>query len=211
MDSKSTPTENSAQNPEGNIWLTWLEEHGDYLLRLALARVHDRDTAEDLVQETLVAAVRNAATHEGRSSVRAWLGGILRHKILDHFREVARTMTATDLQAQMDPDGEFEDHFFESFGHWKNPRPKRWQLRPDEMAQEQDFLRVLRECLTKLPGLMSQVFILRDMDEVDSQEVCETLGISEANLYTTLHRARFRLRRCIEVNWFNKSTDGGPA
>lgn len=190
-------------------WIEWLEEHGDYLLRLALARVHDRDTAEDLVQDTLVAAVRNAASHEGRSTVRAWLGGILRHKILDHFREVTRTMTATDLESQMDPDGEFENHFFESMGFWKFPRPKRWQLRPDELAEEQDFLRVLKDCVSKLPGLMSKVFVLRDMDEVDSTEVCETLGISEANLYTTLHRARFRLRRCLEVHWFNKSTEGG--
>jgi RNA polymerase sigma-70 factor (ECF subfamily) len=209
--SESTPPLEPTAGSEASPWLVWLEEHGDYLLRLALARVHDRDTAEDLVQDTLVAAVRNASSHEGRSSVRGWLAGILRHKVLDHFREVTRTMTATDLEAQMDPSGEFEDHFFESFGHWKNPRPRRWQLRPDEVAEEQDFLRVLRECLTKLPGLMSQVFILRDMDEVDSDEVCKTLGISEANLYTTLHRARFRLRRCIEVNWFNRTPEGGSA
>jgi RNA polymerase sigma-70 factor (ECF subfamily) len=206
---ESSPDPLSEQKDRESLWTSWLEDHGDYLLRLALARVGDRDTAEDIVQDTLVAAVRNAATHEGRSSIRAWLAGILRHKVLDHYRESARTMTATDYQAQTDPNGDFENNFFESMGYWKSPRPGRWSLRPDELAQESDFLRILNDCVQKLPKLMGQVFIMRDMDEIDSVQVCLTLGISEANLYTTLHRARFRLRRCIEVNWFRKSPSGG--
>src|SRR5262245_48628437 len=82
----------------------WLEHHGDYLYRYALTRVRERSVAEDLLQETLLAAMGGFQEHEGRSSERTWLVGIMRHKIVDHFRRLART-----AEFQLSSDEGFDD------------------------------------------------------------------------------------------------------
>lgn len=180
----------------------WVDEYGDYLFRFALARVRNRDAAEDLVQDTLVAAIRARTHFEGASALRTWLVGILKHKILDYFRAQSRTVLAGDLTAIGDEDRTVES-FFDRAGRWRNP-PGAWNASPDRVVEQKEFRRVLDSCLSKLPESMSRLFVLRDVEGVASETICETLGISPANLYTTLHRARFRLRRCLEENWFEK-------
>ena len=198
----------AAANPD-----TWLDEHGDFLLRFTLARVRDRDVAEDLVQETFVAAMRARERFAGGSALRTWLVGILKHKILDHFRAKARTVLADDLVSQNADGSDPDEGFFNRVGHWKNvlsPRP--WAPAPDEAVERNQFRRILDQCISKLPDQMGRLFVLREIEEMESEEVCEILGITPSNLYTTLHRARFRLRRCLELNWFGEGRglpDGG--
>src|SRR5436190_9437225 len=76
----------------------WVDEHGDCLYRYALLRVRKPEIAEDLVQETLLVAVRTHARFAGRSTERSWLCGILKNKICDHFRKLGRETTFTDLE-----------------------------------------------------------------------------------------------------------------
>jgi RNA polymerase sigma-70 factor (ECF subfamily) len=183
-------------NPE-----RWVEEHGDPLFRYALVRVRRREVAEDLVQETLLSAIRSREKFAGQSSERSWLFGILKHKISDYFRTLGRETSFTDLES-------FADEFSEKFvpeGYWVHVKgPKEWKPETDEVMHRTEFWQTMRACLDKLPKRIANVFMLREMEDVESKEICSMLSISESNLWVMLHRARMALRECLEINWFNR-------
>jgi RNA polymerase sigma-70 factor, ECF subfamily len=183
-------------NPE-----RWVDEHGDPLFRYALVRVRRREVAEDLVQETLLSAMRSREKFAGQSSERSWLFGILKHKISDYFRELGRETSFTDLESLAD---EFSEKFVPE-GYWVHVKgPKEWKPGPDEVMHRAEFWQTMRNCLDKLPERIANVFMLREMEELESREICSMLSISEGNLWVMLHRARMALRECLEINWFNR-------
>jgi RNA polymerase sigma-70 factor (ECF subfamily) len=178
---------------------TWLDEHGDVLYRYALARVRKPEVAQDLVQETLLAAMRSHEKFTGQSSVRSWLCGILKHKLCDYFRKKGRETSFTDLEFLAD---ECADRFVPE-GYWVHMNgPREWKQEPEEVMHSDEFWQTMRECLGKLPERIATVFMMREMDEVESKEICATLSISESNLWVMLHRARMALRDCLATNWF---------
>ena len=184
----------------------WVDEHGDYLFRYALIRLRDEGRAEDAVQETLLAALQHLDSYSGRSTERTWLTGILKHKIIDQIRkackEVSFDHSDTDL-SEFDPLFERDDEWK---GHWSDTlSPRVWQRSPEEAVQQTEFFGVLQNCIGKLPERVAHVFTLREMDELDTDEICTMLGLSSSNFWVMMHRARMSLRRCIEVNWFMKT------
>lgn len=177
----------------------WVDEHGDCLYRYALTRVRKEEIAEDLVQETLLVAVRTHERFGGRSSERSWLVGILKNKICDHFRKLGRETNFTDLEFFSDEHGDK----FDGENYWIHERgPADWKPEGEEAMKRAEFWQTLQGCLAKMPERVAQVFMLREMDDMPSKEVCATLNISEANLWVMLHRARMALRECLEVNFF---------
>lgn len=175
----------------------WLDEHGTALYRYALLRLRDPDKAEEAVQETLLAALQAYATYSGGSSLRTWLIGILKHKILDQFRREAREQTL------IDPDQPLPDELFNARDHW-SPRLPDWG-NPEAALQDSQFWRVLRECLDRLPARLARLFIMREMLEDETKNICQELTISPTNLWTMLYRARMRLRQCLDRNWVGES------
>jgi RNA polymerase sigma-70 factor (TIGR02943 family) len=157
--------------------------------------------AEDLIQETLLSAMRSREKFAGQSSERSWLFGILKHKINDYFRELGRETSFTDLESLAD---EFSEKFVPE-GYWVHVKgPKEWKPEADEVLHRAEFWQTMRNCLDKLPERIANVFMLREMEEVESKEICSMLSISEGNLWVMLHRARMALRECLEINWFNR-------
>lgn len=190
----ASPLPTSPTDPE-----RWVDEHGDCLYRYALTRVRREEIAEDLVQETLLVAVRTQERFAGRSSERSWLVGILKNKICDHFRKLGRETNFTDLEFFSD---EHSDRF-DSENYWHHDRgPSDWKPEGEEAMKRAEFWQTMEGCLGKLPDRVAQVFMMREMDELPSKEVCETLNITEANLWVMLHRARMALRQCLEINFF---------
>lgn len=180
----------------------WVDEHGDCLYRYALARVRAPEHAEDLVQETLLVAVRSQDRYSGRASERSWLVGILKHKIVDHFRNLGRETTFTDLEFLKD---ECSPKFIEG-GWWNHDRgPREWRPTADQAMQNAEFWQTFEACLGKLPTRVAAVFSLREMEDTSSKDVCQLLNISESNLWVMLHRARMALRECLEVRWFDRT------
>jgi RNA polymerase sigma-70 factor (TIGR02943 family) len=183
----------------------WVGLHGDYLFRYALMRLRDPARAEDAVQETFLAALKGGKSFTGRSAEKSWLVGILKNKIFDHFRKASRETSFTDLDFYAD---EESDRFVANGpgkGGWIHALgPAEWSPDPGTGLDNEFFWKTFHDCAGKLPKNVSAVFCLREMDGVDSREICARLGISESNLWVMLHRARMALRRCLETNWFGK-------
>ena len=176
----------------------WIEDHGDALYRFAMIRLNDAGDAEEAVQECLLAALRGAESFTGQSMERTWLIGILKHKIVDHVRRTARDRGAKE-ERSVDQSRCFDDR-----GFWRIV-PKRWHEDPSVAIQRKEFAAILFDCLGKLPSGMADVVVLRELNQLSGVDVCETLSISQQTLWQRLHRARLGLRRCLELNWFDKA------
>lgn len=175
----------------------WLNEYGDYLYRFALARLKDSDQAEDAVQETMLAAIKNNS-FAGESSVRTWLTGILKHKIIDMQRQIIREQPISDLM-DIEATEDSMDDFFDKTGHWID-RPAALDM-PDQILEQNQFLKVLDACLQRLPHNLRAIFMLRDIHETENENICKELNITPTNAWVMLYRARMGLRKCLEMNW----------
>ncbi|UCG11287.1 MAG: sigma-70 family RNA polymerase sigma factor [Deltaproteobacteria bacterium] len=186
--------EHTISDPE-----SWVDEHGDILFRYALFRIQDVQLAEDLVQETFLAALRARDSFAGRSSVRTWLFGILKHKIIDHIRKASRERPADDIEKIAD----LRTDSFDETGGWKS-FPAKWTTDPGLFFQQREFWATLKSCLSELPPRLNQAFTLRELDGLSADEVRKILNVSPTNGGVMLHRARMRLRDCLESKWFGK-------
>jgi RNA polymerase sigma-70 factor (ECF subfamily) len=190
----------------------WLDEHGDYLFRYALVRVRDAAVAEDLLQETLLAAMGSYQTHEGRSSERTWLISILKHKVIDYFRRIAKR-----LEFQMSSDeGSDEVDWFEREGawrgHWREDQaPMNWPVDPVKLLESREFWETFDRCLARLAPQMAIAFALREIEDLSTEEICEILDITPNNLWVILHRGRAKLRHLLEAEWFRGRTPASSA
>jgi RNA polymerase sigma-70 factor (ECF subfamily) len=181
---------------------TWVDEHGDHLFRFALSRLRQRDVAEDLVQETFLAALRARDRFVGASSERTWLVGILKRKIVDHLRRKSHEQPASDLSAS----DRWVETLFDERGNWKK-KPGQWPADPGAAFEKEEFWAAFADCLRKLPERLAHAFVLREMEEVDSPEICKVLNVSANNLWVMLYRARLGLWRCLEINWFGTRSE----
>jgi len=184
-----------------------LAEHRPVLFRYALLQLRDNELADDAVQETLLAAWQSSATFEGKAGLRTWLVGILKHKIADHWRRSTREVVASDFDyIDIDDVERDEDDFFMSNGHW-NSGPSSWND-PEAALNQQEFWAIYETCHNNLPPKMAKVFMLRELVGLEADEVCLETGLSDANFWVTMHRARLRLRECLEIRWFNTTKKG---
>ncbi len=176
----------------------WVEEHGEAMYRFALLRVRHPETAEELVQEALLSALNARRTFSQRSSERTWLIGILKHKLIDHYRRTANRQRTESADSSA-----IDDNAFNHRGLWR-ARVARWPGAAADNIETAEFWEAFRTCVQRLPEPVANAFCLREVEQMTSEEVCQVLGISPSNLWTQLHRARLSLRECLERKWFNK-------
>jgi len=186
-----------------------IEGHRPYLVRFALAKLRDAHLAEEAVQECLLAALENAATFRGGSSLRTWLTSILRFKVIDLQRKaVSERERFVEPKGGEDFDGEaWLDALFDETGHWKE-KPASWE-NPEAALEQKRFWAAFESCLDKLPGAAGRVFFKREVLGEDTEAICKAESISPSNCWVILHRARIGLRSCLERNWFG--LQGKPA
>ena len=173
----------------------WVDTHADSLFRYALTRLRRREDAEDAVQETLLAALLAHRTFRGDSAELTWLMGILRNKIVDRIRLAVRDSTVEALPTvEMDAWCGKTDRWLHS--------PRSWSGDPSKLSEDAEFWQQVRKCFAALPERQAQIFALRTFDELEAEDICKQTGISATNLWVLLHRARTRLRACLEDSWF---------
>lgn len=169
-----------------------------YLLRYARLQLRNEAWAEDAVSETLLAALARPQSFAQRSQLKTWLVGILKHKLVDSLRSRRREVCLPD---GADGGGdELDALMFQADGHFVTP-PSDWGD-PERALASRQFFEVLETCAEKLPPAMARVFMMREWLEMESDEICRELGLTATNLYVQLHRARLRLRECLELRWF---------
>ncbi len=173
----------------------------DYLLKFARLQLRNEAWAEDAVSETVLAALAKPQNFGHRSQLKTWLVGILKHKVVDalrlHGREVSSQGGDTDSDA--DP---MELIAFKADGHFAET-PADWGD-PETQANSRQFFEILEACTNQLPAVQGRLFLMREWLELSSDEICKELNLTPTNLYVQLHRARLRLRECLELNWFMK-------
>ncbi len=176
----------------------WVDLFGNYMYRFALSRIAEPETAQDLVQEALVAAIQSYGRFQGKSSVKTWLIAILKRKIVDHYRRRSNRQATDDVESLANS----MDKVFNDTGHWR-VRPNEWVTNPSSAYEQHEFMDVLYQCLSNIPQRLAEIFMLREFDEMSTAEICKQLSISESNSWVMLYRARMHLRSCLESNWLN--------
>ncbi len=168
------------------------------LLRYAQLQLRNEAWAEDVVSETLLIALEKPDSFDNRSQLKTWLIGILKYKILDKFRHNKREVALPDDEDTSDSDM-LDGLLFKADGHFETP-PSDWG---DPMSQlsRQEFLTILEACMEKLPAQLGRLFLMREWLELSSEEICKELSLTSTNFYVQLHRARLRLRECLDINW----------
>lgn len=187
----------SGESPNQLAAEQWAKDYSQALYRYALARVSDQAVAEELVQETFLAALKSFDQFQGQSTVQTWLIGILRHKLFDHFRSQFKRQAVETPMEEDDP----ERDLFDKRGKWAHP-PVDWSTDPHAALQSQEFRQVLADCLRGIRPEKRAVLILRTAEGLTTEEIGKQLGITPANMWVLMHRARAMLRRCLEKRWF---------
>ncbi len=180
----------------------WVKAFSDKLYSWALYKTSGQETAEDLVQDTFLAACQSFEKFEGRSDPQTWLFGILNNKIADHFRKVYRNPTSNKEENS-------ENHFFKNFfdegGDWlKKERPQAWKNEDAHLLDDTEFVKTLQACLKELPDNWYAAINLKFLEQKKGEIICQELEITPTNFWQILHRAKLQLRKCLQVHWFKK-------
>ena len=178
-----------------------IEQHRSYLLRYASMQLRDAGAAEDAVQDTLIAALEGRDRFSGNSSVKTWLTGILKHKVVDHIRRQSREQPLLS-GAEEGSEAEAVDALFLESGHWRQP-PSHWGD-PDKALENKAFMAVFEQCAKNMPVKNARAFMMREVMELSTEDICKELDVSTTNCWVLLHRARLSLRECLEMRWFGK-------
>jgi len=165
------------------------------LIRFARVQLRNDAWAEDAVSEALLAALEKPQSFAGQSQLKTWLVGILKHKVIDQLRRHTR-----EVSSSRDDDEDVDDHIFTSNGHFRE-MPQDWGD-PVAACNQRQFFVVLETCVDQLPNKLGRAFLMREWLELETDEICKELGITATNMWVMLHRARMRLRECLQASWF---------
>ncbi len=188
-----SPSETQPETPPSVDVALWVDQFADSLFRYAMAKTGDVTIAEDLVQDTFVAAVSRRDSFRNESAVLTWLLAILKRKIADYYRKQSRQ-----------PTEQLNDKANRNHPTENAVAPRRWCDDPAQICEDREFWKTFNLCVDKLPSKLSDAFILREVNQHSLEEVRELLGVSATNLSMRLHRSRMAVRDCLNKNWFGK-------
>ncbi|MDA3559477.1 RNA polymerase factor sigma-70 [Acinetobacter sp. AOR15_HL] len=181
----------------------FLQDLRQQMIKFAFLQLSSLPQAEDVVQEALTSAFQHLDSFKGRAAFKTWVFAILKNKIIDMIRQKSRLVAMTELFK--DEESELSiDALFDASGHWhKYEAPQAWQS-PEEMMEQADFWMIFEACLNHLPAKYAQVFMMREVIELSSNEICSKLELSISNFNVLMYRSRTRLRECLENKWLLK-------
>ncbi|TDR31800.1 sigma-70 family RNA polymerase sigma factor [Hydromonas duriensis] len=176
------------------------------LFNFASWQMGDKHAAEDITQDTLLAAYENIANCNDTTSLDKWVFSILRNKIVDYFRSAhkKRSINFSSLFQAEDENNDFLDHFFTSDGYWANEIEHANWSNPENCLQNKQFWAVLDACVNQLPKNMTQVFTMRAILELEAEEICDICQLTQANYWKILSRSRIGLQQCLTYRWFGE-------
>ncbi len=172
-------------------------ENADYLYNYAVTRINDAHLAEDLVQETFISALKNYEGFQGKSKASTWLIAILKNKIIDHYRKKVR-----EFQQESMEDIESTANYFNDKGHWrKEAQPQPWKYDASQELDQTEFYEILQRCLQRLKEIQRMAFVMKHLEDIETEDICKELQITASNYWVIIHRAKLQLRSCLEKHW----------
>jgi len=174
----------------------WVDKYSDELYRYTLTRVTYSNFAEDIVQETFLSALRAKDSFKGEASEKNWLYTICKNKIIDHFRTQSKNLVK--------PSAAEEEIYFDKLGHWwEASTPNKWGLNYSQPIETKEFYNSLELCKNKLNAIQRSIFVMKYMEEIETENICKILDIKPSNYWVIIHRCKLHLRSCLEKNWIN--------
>jgi RNA polymerase sigma-70 factor (ECF subfamily) len=174
----------------------WIDLYADYLFNYTISRVNDREMAQDLVQETFLAGLKSMKNFKGEASERTWLISILKRKIIDHYRKINSNKGKAEVRITSNNESETE-------GDWLEERvADPFEKNAEDTMQNTELGEAILNCLSKLPEKQAEVFRMKTIEGVDTEDICNELNITASNLWVIIHRARTAMALCLKENWF---------
>lgn len=175
---------------------TWVKLYADYMYSYAIQRINNHEKAEDIVQDTFLAALNAKENYKGEASERTWLTSILKRKIIDHYRKINSNKGKAEVNmSYVNTDDQEGDWLEERIAGDK-------QHNSDFELDNIDLKNTLEQCLDELAPKSALVFRMKTIQNVESEEICNELNISSSNLWVIIHRARVQLMNCMKSNWY---------
>ena len=172
----------------------WVNKYSDGMYRFALLRVKNEEHVDDIVQNTILAALQAKDTFAGRSTERTWLFGILKNKLLEYYRETNKNNKyQLELKDEIDPC----DADFDGKGHWQ-ALPFDWGIDPENAFENKQIYQILSGCIDQLSPKFRELYVLREIEGLDPETICKDFKITSNNLCVMLHRVRNLLKKCME-------------
>lgn len=200
MTNFSVETVPMPQASKQDIFSSWVEEHSDALYHYVLKHGFEEQGGKDIVQDAFLSAWHGIDNYKAQASARNWLFVILKNKITDHFRKAVNKITIESLEDESNDRSFFDDH-----DHWKEGMyPQQWSIDFNNPGDVNDFRRIFNGCTGKLKRIQNAVFVMKYVDNEQSENICKELGLSSSNYWVILHRAKVLLRACLEKNWLTK-------
>ncbi len=174
----------------------WVDSYADYLFNFAVVRVSDAEIAKDLVQETFFAGLKSAKNYKGDAAERTWLIAILKRKVIDHYRKINSKKGKAEVRMGYSSNSDSE-------GDWLEEQVADPYSTLENSAMESTELGLaIQGCISKLPKKQAQVFNMKTIQGISTEDICNELDINPSNLWVMIHRARTALMECLNQNWF---------
>ena len=183
--------------PENSLDPTkWVDRYADYLFNYTITKVSEVEIAQDLIQETFLAGLKSAKNFKGDASERTWLISILKRKIIDHYRKSNSKKGKAEVRMNFSSEDDHE-------GDWLEQRvADPFDGNAEDLMQNEELGLAIQECLSKLPPKQAEIFKMKTIQGMETEDICNELGITSSNLWVIIHRARTSLVSCLENNWF---------
>ncbi len=173
----------------------WVDSYSDYLFNYTIARVNDREMAQDLISETFMAGLKSMKNFKGDASERTWLISILKRKIIDHYRKSNSKKGKAEVHIN------YKDE--ESEGDWLEERvADPYDRTAEDDIQNQELGEAIYLCLGKLPEKQATIFKMKTIDGFDTETICNEFDITASNFWVIIHRARTAMADCMKKSWF---------
>ena len=199
-----TKSNSHYKNPN-DLLAEWVNQYTHDLLRWATFKTNNKEVAEDLIQETFLAALKGLDGFKNESNPKTWLTAILNNKILDYHRYRLKNIVISSTKNDNTESEALFNNLFDNYDNWQRPkRPMPWSTEPENLLDNTEFQITLKNCMSELPEIWLSAVQLKYTDEKNAKEICQELNISTTNYWQLIHRAKLKIRTCLDANWFRK-------
>ena len=190
------PTKEKAKT----LFENWVNLYSDALFSWAFYKTSSKETAEDLVQDTFLAAYHKIESFKGNSQPKTWLYSILNNKIIDYYRLSAKTTKKT-VSLTEDKGHEISEGFFDEAENWKSTTIDPIWNQDEELLDNPEFNNVMKLCMDDLPSNWKLAITSKYLTDKKANEICQDLNITVSNYWQIIHRAKLVLKKCLEMKW----------